>query len=47
MDSVLDGSLAVSGLLAGLLLLVSALKASEPRLEAALQRGASEQKNAA
>lgn len=47
MDSVLDGSLAVSGLLAGVVLLVSALKASEPRLKVALQREASEQKNAA
>ena len=47
MDSMIDGSLAVSGILAGVLVTVSALMASEPRPAVALVRGTSEQKKAA
>ncbi len=47
MDSMIDGSLAVSGILAGVLVVVSALMASEPSPAVALARVASEQKKAA
>jgi hypothetical protein len=47
MDSMIDGSLAVSGILAGMLVAVSALRASEPRPAVALAKGTSEQKKAA
>jgi hypothetical protein len=47
MDSIIDGSLAVSGILAGVLLVVSAIMASEPRPAVVLARVASEQKKAA
>ena len=47
MDSMIDGSLAVSGILAGMLVAVSAIMASEPRPAVVLARGTFEQKKAA
>jgi hypothetical protein len=47
MDSLIDGSLAVSGILAGVLVMVSALMASEPSPAVALSRVTREVKKAA
>jgi hypothetical protein len=47
MDSMIDGSIAVSGVLAGLLVAVSALVASEPRPAVVFATPISEQKKAA
>ena len=47
MDSMIDGSIAVSGVLAGLLVAVSALVASEPRPAFVLARRVPEHKKAA
>jgi hypothetical protein len=47
MDSMIDGSIAVSGVLAGLLMAVSALVASAPRPAVILARPVTEQKKAA
>jgi len=47
MVSLIDVSLAVSGILAGMLVAVSAVIASEPRPAVVLVRGTSEKKKAA
>jgi hypothetical protein len=47
MNSLIEGSLAMSGILAGMLLMVWSLKASEPRPQVVRTESAAKQRNAA